>query len=133
MLSACAGFVLIGAGGSFLLLGLFMARETIVLLRRGIRAKATVVDLAPGFRGAIYPVVQFVDQSGAVRCAKLSVSGGAERRGTVMTVAYDAENTSNLIGLTFVQSWLFPSACFFFGGAGMVSGFAGLFGHLPIK
>jgi hypothetical protein len=126
-----AGLFSIGLGGVFLSLGIWMARGTIRLLRRGVRARATVVAFARG-RGS-YPVVEFVAQSGATHRVRLSVSRGGERIGDVMEIAYEADNPTSLTGTTFTQAWLFPCAFIFLGSGGVVVGFAELFGLLPIK
>lgn len=123
-----AGLLFIALGGVFLSLGLWMARGTIRLLRRGVRAKATVVAFARG-RG-VYPVVEFVDQSGATHRAKLPVSAGGERIGDVTEIAYEADNPTSLTATTFSQAWLFPCAFIFLGGGGVLTGI--LFGVIPV-
>ena len=106
----CVDLFFIGVCGVFLLLGLFLARKTIYLLHRGVRTEATVVDFEGDGDGGSYPIVEYVDQSGATHRVKLSVSGRSERRESMTNIVYDADDPTRLNGTMFVETWLFPSA-----------------------
>jgi hypothetical protein len=129
-MNALAGLFVAGVGGVFLFLGVWMARGTARVLRRGVRAKATVVALERG-RG-VYPVVEFVDQLGATHRVRLSVSGGGEQVGDVTEVAYEASDPTSVVGTSFTQTWLFPCASLLLGGAGVLSGILFGLGVLPL-
>ncbi len=134
MKGVCAGLFFIGGSGVFLLLGLLIAQKTIVLLRRGIRAEATVVDFELSGDGeGHYPIVEFVDHSGATHRVKLSVGGGSEQRGDTTKIVYDADDPTYLTGTTFGQAWLAPMILIFLGGVGVSMGIAILFGGIPME
>ena len=133
MKDVCAGLFVGGVSWVFLLLGLLFALKTLYLLRRGVRAEATVVDFEVDGEGSSYPVVEFAGQSGATHRVKLSVSGGGERLGTKTTVVYAAADPTYLIGTSLSQAWVFAVGFVFLGGVGVAIGVGILFGGIPVN
>jgi len=132
MKGVCAGLFASGVSGVFLLLGLLIAMKSLHLVRRGVRADAIVVDIESDSDGGSYPVVEFVDQSGASHRVTLSVSGGGERLGTSTTIIYAVDDPTYLIGTSFSQAWVFPVVLVLLGGVGVTLGVGILFGGVPV-